>query len=246
MLPRGLPDHRGRRRGEDVGGVVGLLGGVGDEGAVHVQQVVVVGGGTGEGDPPVPARRDVGGGRVRIQVLADQGRPVARVVEPRGQGGGVPEDGEAAQRGGVVPDARGVGVPSGEDGRPAGAAQGAHGEGVFEPDAPGHELRLGPGHGPEGVGPLVVGEDQDDVRGPGPTCGSLQRNRGQEQQDPEGEPHTRGHAPSAHVDSQGYRRLAGPARPLPRRRLANRRGRDLTLLGGLGRPDATSGGGPPG
>ena len=113
----------------------------------------------------VPAGRDERepAERVAVQVLAHETRPVARVVQPRGEGGGGVEPVTVT----VVEDAGVSGVQTRQQARPRGAAQRRVRERVRElgpSRARAGELGPEPRHPREGAGPLIVGQDDDHVR----------------------------------------------------------------------------------
>src|SRR5919109_4769539 len=76
-----------------------------------------------EREPSIPTRRDVRS-PVLVQVLADQPRAIAGVVEPRGERRRVMELLESAIGEEIRVHAGGVRVLAGEDAGPAGTAQG--------------------------------------------------------------------------------------------------------------------------
>jgi hypothetical protein len=147
--------------GEEIGGVRGLLGD-GEALPVDIEAVGVVAR-SRERDPAVPPGRDVGAA-VTVQVLADQGRLVAGVVEPRGDRRGIPKIVESAHESAVLVHPGRVRVGAAQDARPARAAERIRHEAVREGDAASHELLADDGHVGERVPALVVGEDEDDVR----------------------------------------------------------------------------------
>ena len=159
-------DHGHGLVGEDVGHVAGLLDGL----AVVREGRVLVGLEVGDCAPVVPPRRGPRVGQVAVQVLADEAREVARVLQRdrhRGPldaeigrlelGGGVPV-------GGVGRDPVVRGVPPRQQRRPGRAAEGIRRDrvGEREPSAP--DEASGRWHGVELGERLVVGEDHDDVR----------------------------------------------------------------------------------
>ena len=123
--------------------------------------------------PLVPARRDVGP-VVAVQVLPEEGRPVALLLDPGGHRRVlVAEEAElleAPERRLVVEDLVVVGVLAPQDGGPAGTAQRVGDEGVLERRALLDEQLPQVGHVLERVRVQVgrgqiVGEDQDHVGG---------------------------------------------------------------------------------
>ena len=120
--------------------------------------------------PQVPARGHVGRlvrRVVAVEVLADESRVVAGVVEPRGDGlvleAGVVEPLEPSGRA-VVVDAVGVGELPAQDRGSRRAAQRHRREGLVEQDAVGDELALHGRHPRQLVRAHVVGDDEHDVR----------------------------------------------------------------------------------
>ena len=205
--PGGVPDERDRLVREHLGRVVPRTVPERVEGPVD-RQGVVDGRRVHERHPPVPTRRDVAGHRrvlVPVDVLAEQPRPVARVVQPRRERRAVVEPLEPTERRDLSVDEVGVGVVAGQDARAAGTAERVHDERVGERHAPAGESLRKDRHRPQGVPALVVGHDQDDVgglpglrsrrrarvRGRGRDAG---RDRGHEQDRPEGD---RGDVPHA-------------------------------------------------
>ena len=131
------------------------------------RELVVVVARMHERDPSVPARWDVarqGGALVGVDVLAEQARPVAGVVQPRGEGRSVSERGERAERRGLPVDPGRVRVVARQDAGPARTAQRVRHERVGERDAAIHQFSSHDRHRAEGVPPLVIGHDQHHVR----------------------------------------------------------------------------------
>ena len=91
--PRGGVDERYGLIGQRIGGIGGL--GLGRSLVGYLPGVIAE---AGKGIPPIPSGRDVPARGVPIQILADQGGPVPRGVEPCGDGGGIPEGSEAPIR----------------------------------------------------------------------------------------------------------------------------------------------------
>jgi hypothetical protein len=117
-----------------------------------------------EREPLIPPRRDVRCVSIAVQVLADQRGVVPDVVKPCCQSGGIVEGFEATMRRAVAKHARRVRVETGHDACPARAARGISNEGVRERHAPTDEPAPNVRHRPQRVPPLVVREDDDDVR----------------------------------------------------------------------------------
>src|SRR5215211_400452 len=154
---------------DHVGLVVGL-GVVVDHMAVLVEGVAEVV--ARHRVPFVPPGRNVGL-VVAVEILPEEGRPVALLLDPGGHRRVLvaqeAELLEAAERRLVAQDLVVVGVLAAQDGGPAGTAQGVGHERVVEGRALVYEQRLYVGHVPQGylvqvVHGQVVGEDQDHVR----------------------------------------------------------------------------------
>ena len=103
---------------------------------------------------------------IQVHVLPVDARPVPRLVKPRRDGRGVGPDegpGSAARRE-VREHSRVMGILAGEEARAARHAEGRGGEGVRERDPLCDQQLLHGGHVGEGVPPLIVGEEEHDVR----------------------------------------------------------------------------------
>ena len=153
--------------------VVSRVGAVADECAV-LDQRVVVGGLVVRGGGCVPLRPagwDYGGVvAVAVQILADHGGVVARVLKPDGQVVAfVPacsKTGIAAIRPAIGEDAVVVRVLAGEEGGPGGTAEREVDEAVAEPRPLVADHRVDVAHDPHRFDRLIVGLDHEHV-GPG-------------------------------------------------------------------------------
>jgi hypothetical protein len=144
-------------------------------------------------DEPVPSERHVRepAERIPVEVLADERRAVAGLVEPGGERGGLFQVPAVV----VVQDAGMTRVASAEQARSGGTAQGGIRERVRERHPPGvvaNQLRPEPGHRFEGVCPLVVREHDDHVR---PVTGTT---LGDGPREPGAEPDERGEHRARH------------------------------------------------
>jgi hypothetical protein len=117
-----------------------------------------------EGEPLVPSGRDMSGIGIgpMVDVLAEEARAVAAVVEPCRQGGSLVE-GRVPAHEVVVPHACAVGIVAGQDACPGGAAERVGDEARPESDAPSGDAVEQRRHRRKRIGALVVGDDQQDV-----------------------------------------------------------------------------------
>src|SRR5215216_1154953 len=170
VFGRRAADEIGGVPREDVGEVVFFLATVGDDLPVLVQLVVVILETARLGVPLVPARRDVARvvRTVAVQVLADQGGPVAVLL----QAGGdrvflqplIAELLKASYWALVASHVVVVGVEAGEDSSPGGAAYRVAYEGLLEGGAPLGQQGVDLWHLLDGGEVQVVGENEDYVR----------------------------------------------------------------------------------
>ena len=154
-----------------------------------------------ERHPPVPAGWDVAGHRrvlVTIEVLAEEPRSVAGIVQPRRERRAVVEPLEPAERRDLPVDEGRVRVVAGEDAGPARAAERVHDERVRERHAPSLQALGQDRHRPQGIEALIVGHDENDVRedrGRGRLGPPVRAGRTQDQERPEGDRRGSLHAP---------------------------------------------------
>ena len=151
---------------EDVRGVVGGGGSVRLLYAVVGDAVVVVLRFGMEGEPTVPSGWDVGSGCgvVAVQVLPDERGPVPSCIQPRRDRRRVIEDRPAAEIAAVSPNPRRVRVVPRQRRSSRWTTEGVRDECVGERHSLGGELGVHGRHVAQGVPPLIVGHDDDDVR----------------------------------------------------------------------------------
>ena len=135
---------------------------------VHLPAVEAERRGVDRRDPAVPSGRDLGEVRVldpvAVQVAADVDGLVAGCLEPERKRVGAVEARVAAERPGVLHHAVVVGVLAGQVGRARRAAEGEARDRLGERRAAVAQQRADVAHDAQGLGRLVVGHDEHDVR----------------------------------------------------------------------------------